>query len=267
MQLDETELRRFERDGILFFPGLLGEDEMAGLREELPDIMVMDRPEILREKHSSHVRCAFAPHTYSERYRRLMHHPRIVEPVAQLLGGSVYLHQFSINPKAAFVGEAWGWHQDYPTWRLENRISRPDLIVVGVYLDDVTEFNGPLFFILGSHRHGALDIETDATSTSYTLLGVSDEGVAELCRDRRLYSPLGPAGSVWMFHCNLVHASNANISPSRRALCTISYNRTDNLPSAHPRPEWEAHSDFSTVEALDLHCVVESGGSTGHGCG
>lgn len=263
MQLDETQISRFERDGILFFPGLLGDDEMAGLREELPDILAMDRPEILREKHSSNVRCAFAPHTYSDRYRRLMHHPKIVGPVEQLLGANVYLHQFSINPKAAFVGEAWGWHQDYPTWRVENRILRPDLVVVGVYLDDVTEFNGPLFFILGSHRHGALDIETDETSTSYKLLGVSDEQVAELCEEGRLYSPRGPAGSVWMFHCNLVHASNANMSPSRRALCTISYNRIDNLPSAYPRPEWEAHSDFAVVEALGEGRLAASGTTSG----
>ena len=263
MHLDETQIRRFEEDGILFFPGLLDTGDVAELREELPEILAMDRPEILREKHSSNVRCAFAPHTYSERYRRLMHHPKIVGPVEQLLGTNVYLHQFSINPKAAFVGEAWGWHQDYPTWRVENRILRPDLVVVGVYLDDVTEFNGPLFFILGSHRHGALDIETDETSTSYKLLGVSDEQVAELCEEGRLYSPRGPAGSVWMFHCNLVHASNANMSPSRRALCTISYNRIDNLPSAYPRPEWEAHSDFAIIEALGEGRLAASGATSG----
>ena len=263
MQLTEADIARFRSDGILFFPGLLRDDEVAGLREELPDILAMDRPEILRERHSSQVRCAFAPHTYSERYRRLLRHPGIVGPVEQLLGGDVYLHQFSINPKAAFVGEAWGWHQDYPTWRVDNRILRPDLVNVGVYLDDVTEFNGPLFFILGSHRRGALDIETDETSTSYKLLGVSDEQVAELCRDGRLFSPRGPAGSVWLFHCNLVHASNANISPDRRALCTICYNRTDNLPSAYARPEWEAHSDFTVIEALGEDCLREAGAASG----
>ena len=261
MRLDKTQITRFEEDGILFFPGLLDAGEMAALREGLPDILAMERPEILREKHTSKVRCAFAPHTYSEGYRRLMRHPSIVGAVRQLLGGSVYLHQFSINPKAAFVGEAWGWHQDYPTWRLENRIARPDLVNVGVYLDEVTEFNGPLFFILGSHRHGALDIETDETS-SYKLLGVRDEEVAALCEHGRLYSPRGPAGSVWIFHCNLVHASNANISPQRRALCTICYNRTDNLPSAHPRPEWEAHSDFTPIAGLDEHRLGEEGAAS-----
>jgi len=249
MELSTEQITNFNRDGILFFPGLLDTDEMTGLRDELDDLLGLQRPEILREKHSQRVRCAFAPHTYSERYRRLMHHPSIVEPVKQLLGGEVYLHQFSINPKAAFEGESWGWHQDYPTWLIDNQIARPDVINVGVFIDDVTEFNGPLFFVLESHQHGALDTETDEESTSYKLLGVSEAKVAELCQQGELFSPLGPSGSVWFFHPNLVHASNANVSPYRRALCTICYNRTDNLPSAFARPEWEAHSDFSAIES------------------
>ena len=256
MRLQPRQTEQFARDGILFFPGLLSPDEMTGLREDLPGLLALERPEILREKHSPRVRCAFAPHTYNDRYRRLMHHPRIVEPVRQLLGGEVYLHQFSINPKAAFEGEAWGWHQDYPTWLEDNQIVRPDVINVGVFLDDVTEFNGPLYFVLGSHQHGALVTETDASSTSYKLLGVEENKVAELCEQGELYSPKGPAGSVWMFHCNLVHASNANISPTRRALCTICYNRTDNLPSTYARPEWEAHSDFTLVQSLEEDCLV-----------
>ena len=256
MHLESIQIQQFEQDGILFFPGLLSSTEMAGLREDLPEILDLERPEILREKHSSRVRCAFAPHTYNERFHRLMHHPRIVEPVKQLLGGDIYLHQFSINPKAAFEGEAWGWHQDYPTWLEDNRILKPHLINVGVFLDEVTEFNGPLFFVKGSHKHGAFTTELDEQSTSYKLLGVNHGKVASLCQQGNLYSPKGPAGSVWMFHCNMVHASNANISPARRALCTICYNRTNNLPTAFARPEWEAHSDFTTVSSLDENCLI-----------
>ena len=37
----------------------------------------------------------------------------------------------------------------------------PLIINVGVFLDDVTEFNGPLFFVLGSHTHGAVKTELD----------------------------------------------------------------------------------------------------------
>ncbi|MBT6205158.1 MAG: proline hydroxylase [Rhodospirillaceae bacterium] len=166
MQLEHADVERFNRDGILFFPSLLSAEAIETPRAELPDILSQDRPETLREKNTGNVRCVYAPHQYSSAYERLMRHPSIVEPVKQLLGGEVYLHQFSINPKAAFEGEAWGWHQDYPTWLEENRMPTPRVINVGVFLDEVTEFNGPLYFILGSHTHGAMKTELDDQSTA-----------------------------------------------------------------------------------------------------
>ncbi|MEI9803134.1 MAG: phytanoyl-CoA dioxygenase family protein [Pseudolabrys sp.] len=40
-------------------------------------------------------------------------HPRLVEPLRQLFGENVYVHQFKLNAKAAFEGDVWQWHQDY----------------------------------------------------------------------------------------------------------------------------------------------------------
>jgi ectoine hydroxylase len=255
MALSDSDVESFHRDGILFFPSLLTPQDIEVVRSELPDVLAQERPEILREKHTGHVRCAFAPHTYNPTFERLMRHPSIVERVKQLLGGDVYLHQFSINPKAPFEGEAWGWHQDYATWFEENRMPTPRVVNVGVFLDDVTEFNGPLFFVLGSHTHGAMQTHLDDKSTSYSLLGVDNATVAKLSESGSLFSPKGPAGSVWIFHGNIVHASNANISPLRRALCTICYNRVDNLPSEFPRSDWEAHANFAPIESLATDCL------------
>ena len=53
MRLEPPQIDQFNRDGILFFPGLLSAEEMTGLREGLLDILGLERPEILREKHSS----------------------------------------------------------------------------------------------------------------------------------------------------------------------------------------------------------------------
>ena len=259
MKLAKSDIQKFHRDGILFFPSLLSSTEIETVRDELPAVLAENRPEILREKSSGNVRCAFAPHSYNDAFQRLMRHPNIVEPVKQLLDGDVYLHQFSINPKAPFEGEAWGWHQDYATWLEENKMPSPRVINVGVFLDEVTEFNGPLFFVLGSHTHGAMKTAIDDESTSYALRGMDNTTVSKLSEARELYSPKGPAGSVWMFHGNIVHASNANISPTRRALCTICYNRTDNLPTAFPRPDWEAHANFTAVQSLASDCLAPAG--------
>ena len=63
MQLNDAEITSFHENGILFFPGLLDPNDIVQLRAELEEILDLDRPEILREKHSNRVRCAFAPHT------------------------------------------------------------------------------------------------------------------------------------------------------------------------------------------------------------
>ena len=40
----------------------------------------------------------------------------MIEPVEQVFGEKLYMHQFKINAKAKFDGDVWQWHQDYGTW-------------------------------------------------------------------------------------------------------------------------------------------------------
>src|SRR3546814_13998444 len=67
---------------------------------------LLEREEVWRES-SGAPRTAFAAQTYSEPFRRLGLHPRLIDPVMQLLDGPVYLHQYKVNAKAAFDGEVW----------------------------------------------------------------------------------------------------------------------------------------------------------------
>src|SRR3546814_14162435 len=80
--------------------------------------------EVWRES-SGAPRTAFAAQTYSEPFRRLGLHPRLIDPVMQLLDGPVYLHQYKVNAKAAFDGEVWQWHQDYGTWARDDEMPEP----------------------------------------------------------------------------------------------------------------------------------------------
>ena len=111
MRLTPEQLEQFDREGYLFLPGLFSPQEAALLKEEAEKIYAMDREEVWREK-SGIARTAFAVHTYNEAHRRLGAHPRLIEPIEQLLDGQVYMHQYKINAKAPFDGEVWQWHQD-----------------------------------------------------------------------------------------------------------------------------------------------------------
>ena len=103
--------------------------------------------ENVREKASEAVRTNFAAHMYSHPFARLARHPRMVEPVVQLFGEPVYMHQFKINGKMAFDGDVWQWHQDYGTWKADDHMPEARAMNVAIFLDDVNEFNGPLMLI------------------------------------------------------------------------------------------------------------------------
>jgi ectoine hydroxylase len=176
----------------------------------------------------------------------------------QLLDGPVYMHQYKINAKAAFDGEVWQWHQDYGTWARDDLMPEPRAMNIAVFLDDVSEFNGPLMFIPGSHKGGKLDAGHDLKTTSYPLWTLDNDTVARLVDEGGMVAPKGKAGSVLMFHCNLVHCSPANISPWDRTIVYLSLCHVDNHIRRFKRPEWIAHRDFTAIEALPDDCLLTS---------
>ena len=96
MKLTPEEMERFDEQGYLFFPSRFSADEAAVLRAAADEVYALDRDEVWRES-SGVARTAFAAHTYNEAFRRLGRHPRLVEPVMQLVDGPVYMHQYKVN--------------------------------------------------------------------------------------------------------------------------------------------------------------------------
>ncbi|MBP5858752.1 phytanoyl-CoA dioxygenase family protein [Marivibrio halodurans] len=256
MKLNETDLKRFDDDGFLFLPGLFSEDEAQMLMDEAQAIYKQDREEVWRES-SGVARTAFAAHTYSEPFRRLGRHPRLVEPVEQLLGEKLYMHQYKINAKAAFDGEVWQWHQDYGTWARDDGMPEPRAMNIAVFLEDVTPANGPLLFIPKSHKQGVLEAGHDLETTSYPLWTLDREAVSRLAAEGGCEAPIGPKGSVVMFHGNLVHASPPNISPLNRTIVYLSLCAVSNHITKFTRKEWIAHRDFTPIESLEDDCLRE----------
>jgi len=259
MRLDARQLEQFTRDGYLFFPSRFSVAEVDVLRRHRDRVFAMHRPEIVREKNSDAVRTAFAAHLYNDAFGALGRHPRLVGPVQEVLGGDVYMHQFKINAKAAFEGDQWQWHQDYGTWVNDDLMAEPRAMNIAVFIDDVTPYNGPLMFIPGSHQGGVLNAGHDTTTTSYPLWTLDHATVRALAERGGIVAPTGPAGSMLMFHCNLVHASPANMSPWDRTIVYLSLNRTDNAIRQFKRPEYIAHRDFTPIVTASDDCLAAMG--------
>ncbi len=256
MKLSDSELTSFREQGFLFLPGLFSREEATTLHNAAQEIYASDREEVWRES-TGVPRTAFAAHTYNEAHRRLGSHPRLVEPVMQYLDEEVYMHQYKINAKAAFDGAVWQWHQDYGTWQRDDGMPEPRAMNIALFLDDVTPANGPLLFIPGSHEEGVLAAGHDLETTSYPLWTLDNDTVKRLAEKGGLEAPTGPAGSVVMFHGNLVHASPPNISPFDRTIVYLSLCAVSNHIQKFQRKEWIAHRDFTPIQCLADDCLDE----------
>ena len=251
-KLSQDQLAKFDQQGYVFFPNCFSEDEIALLREEADRILKLDRPEVWREKTGA-PRTAFAAHTFSDVFGLLARHPRLVEPLRQLFGEEVYVHQFKLNAKAAFEGDVWQWHQDYGTWQRDDGMPEARAMNIAVFLDEVMPINGPLLLIPKSHKQGVFAAGHDKLTTSYPLWTLDKDTVTRLAREAEgedgvgIVAPTGKSGSVLMFHGNLVHASPPNITPYPRKIVYLTLCAVSNHITKFTRPEWIAHRDFAPI--------------------
>jgi ectoine hydroxylase len=262
MKLSAEQLKAFDEQGYVFFPNCFSEEEIALLRLEADNILKLERKEVWREK-SGAPRTAFAAHKFNKVFEVMSCHPRLVEPLMQLFGESVYVHQFKLNAKAAFEGDVWQWHQDYGTWARDDGMPEPRAMNIAIFLDDVLPINGALMIIPKSHKQGVLAAGHDKTTTSYPLWTLDKETVTRLANDAAgsdgvgIVAPTGKAGSVLMFHGNLVHASPPNITPYPRKIVYLTLCACSNHITKFTREEWIAHRDFTPIEMVDDDALVE----------
>jgi ectoine hydroxylase len=262
MNLTPEQKAQFDREGYLFFPSQFTTAETKKLVDAVPALYERREDYNVREKGKDAVRTNFAAHMYSEPFARLARHPRMIKPVEDLFGEKLYMHQFKINGKMAFEGDVWQWHQDYGTWLNDDMMPTERAMNIAIFLDDVSEFNGPLMFIPGSHKKGVVDAKHDLTTTSYPLWTVDNDLIRQLVqraggKDGGIVSPKGPAGSMILFHSCLVHASGSNLSPFNRVAVYLSLCAVSNHIRRFKRPEYIAHRDFSPIDCLPDDCLVQ----------
>lgn len=256
MKLTPEQLAEFDEQGYLHLPDCFSDEEIAVLRAEAEEIYKSDRKEVWRES-SGAPRTAFAAHTYNEAFRLLGSHPRLIEPLEQLFGEQLYMHQFKINAKAPFDGEVWQWHQDYGTWARDDGMPEPRAMNISVFLDEVMPVNGPLMFIPKSHKGGVLEAGHDLKTTSYPLWTLDKESITRLVEEGGIVAPTGKPGTVLMFHGNLVHASPPNITPYPRKIVYLTLCAVSNHITKFTREEWIAHRDFTPIEPVADNALLE----------
>ncbi len=262
MNITKEQKELFDKEGYLFFPGIFSKKEVQNLLQAVPELYEIKEEYNFREKGSNAVRTNFAAHLYSTPFAKLARHPRMIQPVEDLLQEKLYMHQFKINGKMAFEGDVWQWHQDYGTWFNDDLMPSARAMNVAIFLDEVNEFNGPLLFIPGSHKRGFIKAKHDLTTTSYPLWTIDNDLIKQLVdraggRKGGIVSPQGPAGSMIIFHSCLVHASSNNLSPFNRISVYLSLCAVSNHIRRFKRKEYIAHRDFTPIGCLPDDCLIK----------
>lgn len=264
--LSEEVLSRYERDGYLWFEGFFSRERVEPFFEELrqmaKDERLMSSDGVIKQPDSGALRSVFAMHAISDLFNELTHDPRILGMARQLLGSDVYIHQSRINDKFGFEGRGFNWHSDFETWHAEDGMPKMRAVSASIMLTDNNEFNGPLMLIPGSHQVFVPCVgETPEMNWKDSLkaqrLGVPDEqSLQALVTQGGIQAPKGPPGSLLLFECNTLHASNTNLSPWPRSNLFFVYNSVENrLVEPYcgnpPRPEFLATRKGG--EALRMH--------------
>ncbi|MGI9372030.1 MAG: phytanoyl-CoA dioxygenase family protein [Hyphomicrobiales bacterium] len=247
-KLSEDQKHAFWRDGFLLVENALSEGELLELRKDFAKWVeeskshaqaygeTMDgRPRFdVEPGHSAEtpaLRRVASPAEISDAYLSAMKVASVADYVSELIGPSIKFHHGKINSKLPGAATEVKFHQDFPFEPHSNH----DLITALMFVDEVTEQNGPLEVLPGSHEGPIHSLWHDGSFT-----GAMEEDVVSEMRGNTIKCT-GPAGSVCLMHTRLVHGSAPNLSDKPRTLYICVYSAEDAIPlSPNPLPSAQA---------------------------
>jgi ectoine hydroxylase-related dioxygenase (phytanoyl-CoA dioxygenase family) len=206
--LSEAALARYRRDGLHFPVDVLSTDEAAGLRARLEAFEAREgKPLAGNMRHKAHLLFTWL--------NELVHHPRILDAVEDVLGPDLLCWSSNFFIKEAHDPGYVSWHQDATYWGL----SSPDVITAWVALSPATIESGAMRMIPGSHNTQHAHRDTWARDN---LLSRGQEVMVDVDAKGAVDILLQP-GQASLHHVLIVHGSEPNRSADRRIGFAIRY--------------------------------------------
>ncbi|MCE2880606.1 MAG: phytanoyl-CoA dioxygenase family protein [Comamonadaceae bacterium] len=144
--LTADQVQAYERDGFVYPIDVLDADEVRGHRQELEHWerqrgALIDFP----EKSKSYLLFNWAD--------QLVHHPRILDAVEDLIGPDILVYHSTLFVKEARTAAFVRWHQDSTYFYLQPHLH----VTAWVALSDASVKAGCMQALPGSHRWGAFE--------------------------------------------------------------------------------------------------------------
>jgi len=265
MRLSDQQLISYQDDGYFLASQLFPPADVSLIKREIARLCDLPDDSHLREAGGPALRALHGCDQRSELMRNLVRDARLLEPVEQMLGERVYLHQFKVSMKVAYEGDVWKWHQDFAFWHHNDGLPESKAVTAAVFLDPVNEFNAPIYLIPGTREEPLRpcrafsrerQLPTNAPEWHENVIAdfkytMADEEVTRLAEQKGIVAPKGQQGTVLFFHSSVPHGSTWNISPWERVAILISYNAVTNRPAAGRSRRAEQRPGFLAASSAE----------------
>ena len=221
--------------GYLLLEGMISDTWIASLRaatteviNESRKISKSDETWDLEPGHSMEdprLRRLSSPNDHNPAYWEYASQSVVPDIVSDLVGPNVKFHHSKINFKWADGGEEVKWHQDIGFWPHTNY----GPCTVGTYIYDCGMEQGPVGMIPGSHNGELFDQYSDDGEW----IGCLRQNDAENLDTSKAVYLDGPAGSLTIHNCRMIHGSKPNNSDVVRPLLLNIYAPADAMPYTH----------------------------------
>ena len=235
--LNQNQIDQFQCQGFLLIENAIPEKKLTLLNQEFDHWVeesrtqhsnygetIDGRPRFsVQPGHSAEnpgLRRIASPNELSENYLDVMRSSIAVDAVCDLFGPNLRFNNAKINSKLPGAATEVKYHQDFP-FELH---SNDDLMTVLYFLDHVTEDNGPLEVVPGSHTGPLHDHWHNGVFTGAVSKEVAQHAATQAVRCT------GKAGSACLMHTRLLHGSAPNKSGNPRTLFICAYNAEDSHP-------------------------------------
>lgn len=211
--LDHDQIQAdYERDGVALIHHFFSAEEIAAVRAELERYTREDLPGLpadaaTREADGQTVRNLWRLERHNLKMRALAERPELRALISRLVRGEPVLAAVETFNKPARVGSGVPYHQDNAYFCQ----TPPDMLTVWIAIDPVTDENGPVYFVKGSHRGGLLP--TKPSGVRGNSIGMAEPSRVPLAEQ---FCALLDSGDATIHHCNTIHHSAPNPSEHSR---------------------------------------------------
>jgi phytanoyl-CoA hydroxylase len=229
--ISDSDVRSYQRDGVIVVPEVLGADMLAQLRSVIAELVAAaasttEHTDVydLEPGHTPaapRVRRIKTPHKVHKLFDEIVRSAAVLDIPTKLIGPGLRLHGSKLNMKSAHYGSPVEWHQDWAFYPHTN----DDVLAIGVLLDDTDLSNGPMLVTPGTHKGEVWNHHGE----DGRFAGLIDPDLIRAEIDRAMPC-IGPAGSMSFHHARALHGSALNTSERPRNLLLYEVAASDAWP-------------------------------------